>query len=319
MSDFAPTIHDYPNFDPRSDAEALRKAMKGLGTDEKTIVNVLGKRSNKQRQQIIVQYKMLYGKDLINDLKGELSGKFEAVIIALLVPTYEYDARLLRGSIRGLGTDEDLLIEILSSRSPSDIRQIKQVYQQLFKKDLEKDIINDTSGHFQRLLVSLSTGMRDEGNNIDPSLAKRDAEALLKAGVKKWGTDESAFNAILASRNFNQLRATMDEYRKISGHTLEQAIRSEMSGDLANAMTAVAKCAQYRPAYFAERLYNSMKGIGTNDDMLIRIVVTRCEVDMQNIKSEFQRLYGKSLESFISGDCSGDYKRVLIALVQGNF
>lgn len=54
-----------------------------------------------------------------------------------------------------------------------------------------------------------------------------------------------------------------------------------------------------KAAYFAEQLYTSMKGMGTNDRQLIRVVVTRCEVDMVQIKQEFQRNYGKTLESFI--------------------
>ena len=39
---------------------------------------------------------------------------------------------------------------------------------------------------------------------------------------------------------------------------------------------------------------------GTADRDLIRIIVTRCEVDMVQIKQEFNRLYNKSLESYIS-------------------
>lgn len=43
-----------------------------------------------------------------------------------------------------------------------------------------------------------------------------------------------------------------------------------------------------------------MKGLGTDDSRLIRLVVTRCEVDMGEIKNVFVRQYGESLEDFIS-------------------
>ena len=41
------------------------------------------------------------------------------------------------------------------------------------------------------------------------------------------------------------------------------------------------------------------QGAGTDDRALIRVAVSRCEVDMMQIKAEFQRTYGKTLESFI--------------------
>jgi annexin A7/11 len=61
-----------------------------------------------------------------------------------------------------------------------------------------------------------------------------------------------------------------------------------------------------------------MAGFGTYDRDLIRLVVTRCEVDMADIKEEFNKKYGKTLKSFIKGDTSGDYKHALYALIGEN-
>lgn len=43
----------------------------------------------------------------------------------------------------------------------------------------------------------------------------------------------------------------------------------------------------------------TFQGAGTKDDALVRVIVSRCEVDMVQIKQEFQHLYGRPLESFI--------------------
>ena len=53
---------------------------------------------------------------------------------------------------------------------------------------------SESSGHFKRLLVSLSNGMREEGEEVNPSLATADAAELIEAGIDTIGTDESTFN-----------------------------------------------------------------------------------------------------------------------------
>lgn len=42
-----------------------------------------------------------------------------------------------------------------------------------------------------------------------------------------------------------------------------------------------------------------MKGIGTDEDTLTRVMVSRCEIDMEQIKRAFKDKYGKTLYSFI--------------------
>lgn len=48
----------------------------------------------------------------------------------------------------------------------------------VFHKGLEDDVRDDTSGHFQRLMVSLLAANRSKSSDVDKDLAKEDARAL---------------------------------------------------------------------------------------------------------------------------------------------
>jgi len=311
------TIKDCDGFDAQQDCEILHKAMKGLGTDEAKIIGIVAHRSNKQRQELKKQFAQMWGKDLIKELKSELGGHFEDAVLALFRPADEFDAWCLHDAMEGAGTTESTLIEIMSSRSNEQIKQITATYKRLYKKDLAKELQSETSGYFKRLLFSLAQGARDE-SAVDSAQAAQDAQALYDAGEKSWGTDESRFNVVLASRSFEHLKLVFETYEKISKKTIEQAIKSELSGDLEDGMLAIVKCAKDKPTYFAERLYKSMKGAGTNDKALIRVMVSRSEVDLLQVRDIFQAMYGQSLEQFIQDDISGDYKKLMIQICRGN-
>lgn len=308
------TVVDYPSFNANSDAETLRKAMKGLGTDEVSILKLLTARSNTQRQKIDASFKNQFGRDLTDDLKSELTGKFEKLIVALMKPSLMYDVSELRNAIKGAGTCETVLIEILASRSCGEIMKIKQAYKEEYGNDLEDDITSDTSGFFERMLVVLVQANRDHEGRVDEGRVEQDAQDLFKAGEMKWGTDEEKFITILGTRSHSHLKKVFDQYMTISGYQIEESIDSETSGHLEKLLLAVVKCVRSVPRYFAESLYNAMKGAGTSDDTLIRIMVSRSEIDLFEIRKEFRSHFGKSLYSAIKGDTSGDYREALLFL-----
>ncbi|XP_064458303.1 annexin-B12-like [Ornithodoros turicata] len=312
------TIVPKADFDPAEDAQALRAAMKGLGTDEDTITDILCARSSSQRDVISEKYKNLFGRDLVDDLKSELGGKFESVIIGLMTPLYEFLAEELKGAMKGAGTDEDTLVEILCTRSNDDINRIKEAYKNKYDKDLEDALKSETTGDLERILVSVCSAARDEGMPLDLDQAAEDAQKLFEAGAAQWGTDESMFQMILASRSFEQLRLVFREYAKIADHDIMDAIENEMSGDYKNALLTIVKAVYNIPLYFAEKLRNAMKGAGTDDPTLIRIVVTRSEIDLASIKAEYVNAFEKTLEEAIQGDCGGDYCKALVKIVTGN-
>ncbi|XP_057177934.1 annexin A4 [Triplophysa rosa] len=311
------TVTEASGFSADEDAQKLYSAMKGAGTNEATIVEILPRRTIAQRQKIKEAFKRTVGKDLIDELKSELTGNFEKVVVGLLMPAPVYDSYELRNAIKGAGTEEACLIDILASRNNAEIREIIATYKRECQKSLEDDVCGDTSGMFQRVLVSLLAAGRDESFKVDDAQVAQDAKDIFEAGEARWGTDEVKFLTVLCARNKNHLIQVFKDYQKISGRDIEESIKREMSGCLEDVFLAIVKCLKNKPAFFAERLYKSMKGLGTTDSVLIRIVVSRAEIDMLDIKAEFLRMYGKTLGSFIKGDTSGDYRKILLELCGG--
>uniref|UniRef100_A0A8C8RMG7 Annexin n=1 Tax=Pelusios castaneus TaxID=367368 RepID=A0A8C8RMG7_9SAUR len=288
------------SFDPTPDAQVLYKAMKGFGTDEQAIIDVLTKRSNAQRQQIARSFKEQFGKDLITSLQSELSGKFERLLVALMYPPFKYDAKELHDAVKGLGTSEGVIIEILASRTKVQIKEIIKAYKEEYGSNLEEDIKSDTTGYFEQILVCLLQGERDDPRcYVDSALVLQDAQALYAAGEKIRGTDEIQFITVLCTRSATHLLRVFDEYQKLANKSLEDSIRSETHGSLEDAMLAIVKCTRNIHAYFAERLYHALKGAGTRDGTLIRVIVSRSEIDLNLIKAEFLKIAGKSLSTMI--------------------
>uniref|UniRef100_A0A8D2AXZ4 Annexin n=1 Tax=Sciurus vulgaris TaxID=55149 RepID=A0A8D2AXZ4_SCIVU len=258
------TVKGSPHFSPDPDAEILYKAMKGIGTNEQAITDMLTKRSNAQRQQISKSFKGQFSKDLTETLKSELSGKFERLIVALMYPPYRYEAKELHDAMKGLGTKEEVIIEILASRTKHQLWEIMKAYEEDYGSSLEEDIQADTSGYLERILVCLLQGSRDDVSGfVDPELALQDAQVRL---------------------------SVFEEYEKIANKSIEDSIKSETHGSLEEAMLTVGKN--------SGTVLRCTYGPGTRDGTLIRNIVSRSEIDLNLIKGEFKKMYGKTLSLF---------------------
>ncbi|KAM8885614.1 annexin A3a [Spinachia spinachia] len=299
------TIKPKTGFNAEEDVAALRKAIEGLGTRETTLIEILAHRSSAQRQLICEAYKEATGRTLVEDLRGDTSGDLEELLVALATPPAAFDCHQVMKAMKGVGTNDGVLVEIFASRSNQQMAALTDVYLQETQKKLTLDLEGEVSGDFCTALLLLAEGKRDDSTAVDTEKAKGDAQTLYDAGEKKWGTDESKFIEVLCQRSVPQLRQTLLEYKNISGKSLQHSIEGEMTGELEELLVAIVKCVKSVPAYFAERLHHSMKGGGTDESTLNRIMVSRSEIDLLDIRAEFKKLYQYSLLSAIKSDLSG--------------
>lgn len=58
-------------------------------------------------------------------------------------------------------------------------------------------------------------------------------------------------------------------------------------------------------------------GLGTYKDMLTRVIVSRAEVDMKQVKEEYKARYKRAVTLDVAGDTSFGYRDMLLGLLGG--
>jgi len=297
-------------------AEQLYKALQGK--EEETLINITVQNPLSIRLKIREKYKSLYGQDLIENLKSKLSGDFQDLMVGLYKSIYEFDAEQCYKAIKGLGTDEDTLIEILATRPNWMIKKIKDVYKNTYKKDLEQDVIGDTSGTFQKLFVSILQCSRSDNKTPDIDKAKEMAIDLFRGDKEKnkIGLDEDKIVKYFGLLSPCELMHLAREFHREYGKSLINVVEGEFGGDLRKLIKTIFYANICPSEYFATRIKEAVKGLGTNEKILNRVVITRNEVDMDVIKEYYKILYSTNLVNDVKNDTSGNYQKLLVALIE---
>lgn len=300
---------------PRDDAMQLYRAFKGFGCDSSAVINILAHRDVSQRALIQQEYRTMYSEDLNKRLSSELSGDVKKAVLLWMHDPAGRDASLVRQALGGSSIDLKAATEVICSRTPSQLQHLRQLYHATYGVYIEHDIEFQASGDHKKLLLAYISTPRYEGLEVDRMMAENDAKALYKAGEKRLGTDERIFRSVFCERSRAHLAAVSSAYHSMYGKSLKKAIKGETSGFFENALVTILQCAENPGLYFAKVLRKAMKGMGTDDTTLIRVIVSRVEIDMQYIKAEYQKKYHKSLHDAVHSETSGHYRTFLLSLL----
>lgn len=306
------------------DAQALHDAIYGLGTDEKRILEIIPRRTNEERQLIRKTYTELLNADLIKDLKEDLSGHFKSIITALMYEPNYYLAKHIHKlitSIPALLSGSFLqLSEIFCTRTNDELKPIKEIYKTRYNKTIEDDMLAILPDDHQRLFLHSVLQSDRQKNSVNVKEAERQVLFFPTKAGECSPTNNPELMSFFANQTFDQILyviALHDSKLNQSDATVEQLLQTWCDDIfLLDSYLTVVRYAKDPVKYFAEELHDSLIGLGTEDDKLIRIIVTHSETDLFRIKDTYAEIYKKPLVASIEADTSGYYKDTLKILIE---
>jgi hypothetical protein len=283
--------------------------MKGWGTNDDVLISVLGTNSYYNLQAARAAYEREHKRDLCKEIASETSFNYSKVASSLVKERSLYDAELLHDAVKGIGTDDGQLIEVVCTRTPGEIKQMLKTFNVVYKKDALKEVKEDVSGDYGKLLLTVLQSDRPM-----PPLQQmsQDVVALYKAGEDRLGTDEDVFIRILGGNHRAYVEQLAILYKNKYGSDLLQVIDSETSFNFKKALLALTTPLD---EWYAAKLLWAMDRPGTADKSLIRIMVSQKDRHLKGVAKCFDFKNKKPLGSWLSEETSGDYKRILLSIL----
>lgn len=316
------------------DAIKLQQAMRGLGTDEANLIRILAFKNNSHLRRVRRHFDDKFGArgNLFQWIEDDTSGDFKSFLLSLAQEESEMIADALYKAMKGMGTDDDLLINTLATRNPVEIEKAKLAFEKKYPgDDLIKWIRDDTSGDYQKVLLALVDKKGYYCKRIYETIsgAGTDDSELIRIIVSLKHHDEikkivSEFSdpygyaidlttALEMEFSTPTLREIAVTYEQMYNQPLKNALAGDVSGKYGQLILGLMEDQASRDANYIRQ---ACVGMGTNDEKLTELLVTRGENERAAIADQYIRTFGKSLAEEVSSETSFNYKQILLALAK---
>ena len=302
--------------DPKSAAERLHQALFDKKNKEETCTDIIINNDLEHRLLIAKKYGEIYGNPLYEDMKAKLNGNFKELCGFCFLTPMEFNAKMLKRGFRGLTIDEQLIFEILANHTLEEYKQIEEAYKIETGKELKKEIEKNFNGNIKKDVLNLISSERRVNSEPDKKECERLADLLINASEKKWVEDENIFRDVFILTSPEEMVLIGRYYFKKTGVLLIDAIEKKIGGKGKTLLREIVYGNIIPHELFAEKIYSSIKGLGTNTALLNRVLAARHGVDMPQIKEIYQWKYKVSLKDDIIGDTSGQYQKLCLFVAE---
>lgn len=232
-------------------------------------------------------------------------------------PNYnaDFDVEILRKATKGFGTDEKVLIQVLSQKSPAHTLQLTERFEQLVGKSLVQVIEKETSRWFCFGLVGCAMGPLHWDVH------------LLHRAMQGMGTHEDLLTELLIGRSNAEMNELKYAYEKKYHKSLQKAVQGELSMKTERAFNmalTARRDEEYVPVDHnrvqadIHTLYNSSsKRLGTDEITVCGILLSRSDNHLRAVAQGYAASHRKTVPEMIRAEFSGHMKEVLLHAVEG--
>ena len=293
--------------------DLLNQALEGKNKEE-AVFSVIQNSDLDKRLQICKYYAETYGKSLYSELKSKLSGHFKALSIHLFLHPITFVAKMLKKGLKGFSSDESIVLEALTSHTQDELRKIEESFRVETGKELSEEIEKNFSGVLKKNLLNLLYTQRGVNPNPNSQKCEKLANLLIDVGEPNWAGDENIFKEVFIQSSPEELVLIGRHYLKRSGHNMLDIIDKKTSGKNKTLLREVLYNNIIPQELYAEKVYLAIKGLGTDNNLLNRVLVSRNEIDMDDIREIYQAKYNVPMRDDIIGDTSDIKKELCLHL-----
>ncbi|XAR73349.1 hypothetical protein NMG60_11007293 [Bertholletia excelsa] len=301
------------------DCQFLYSCFTGNAAASKQKLVELLVRHDSQALKLIRQtFFALYNQELLVVLSRNRHNDALANVIYLRISEpADRDAEILRDAMFGWRVNLNILIEVVITRSSSELLSIKEAYRFRYNSEIEQDIAHKTSGSYKELLNYIiylyktctyfrsCTFKWQVGGRVDMSMAMCDAKTLYEAVESGNSVDWKTIMSLISERNTAQMRAILVAYKQLYGYEFSKFLKGNKCGKLGREFRQVVRGIQFPHKFFVKQLRGALhNGADGAREVLIRVTITRLEVDIRDISNGFAAKTGWSLGNFVRREFS---------------
>ena len=297
-----------------TDVDTFKNALNSFSNDENSFIKLVTNYTISQRLKLKKAYKDKFNTDILEDIKNILVEKYNDLMIALFTNAIEYDTIFLKNSLKENESDIETILEILSNKPIWLINKIKEKHSEKFSEELEENIKKIiTDENIQNLILILLNSEKDESKEFNIEESKNQAKELFEAEDEEI---KEKFYNIIKDSSQKELSIIIREYHKLSNKTFLDFIKENIPNEIQNYVNSLLFLIISPSEYFAKRINSIIKEL--NDDLkiklLIRILISRSELDLNQIIHYYKVLFNKEIVDDIKENVTGDYQIALIEL-----